>query len=274
MSKLDMIRNTTQLLWITCLTLGVSLFSITLNSCAKRKKNEITTTMTKPMRPDGTMYSAYDYDNNWTLELDMNGQFSFKDFDKNINFNSAASDFQGFQTGEKQGLKWVMKDADSRELILSVIENQCHNALPFNKSFELEIKRNNTSIYTLSGCGSYHNAFGFDQEYQLSRINGEAFDNATKLDAAPKLNFSRVPSTNLIEGKIGCRSWRSQIDILNRTFVFNFDLAPNMDCIELEALTAFMEFIGNKPMHFSFSANNNTLTLSNKNDTFVFTKLK
>jgi heat shock protein HslJ len=262
-----------QILWISCFALGLGIFSITQSACAKRKKNENTTTMTKPMRPDGTMYSAYDLDNSWSLELDMNGQFNFKDFDKKINFNSDASEFQGFQVNEKQGLKWVMKDADSRELTLSVIENQCHNASPFNKSFELEIKQNNTSLYRLSGCGSYHNAFGFDQEYQLSLINGEVYDKATKLDTAPILNFKRVPSTNLIEGKIGCRSWRSQIDILNRTFVFNFDLAPNMDCIELEALSAFMEIISNKPMHFSFSANNNTLTLSNKNDTFVFTKL-
>lgn len=230
--------------------------------------------MMKPMRPDGSLFSAYDSDNNWVLEMDLNGHFSFIDFDKKITFKSETPPFRGFQEDAKQGLNWVMQDSDSRELTLRIIEHQCHAYSTTNKSFELELKQKNTTLYQLSGCGSYHEPFGFNERFQLTTINGEDFKKTTKIDVAPELNFNLVKSTNLIEGVLACRSWRSQIDILNRTFVFNYDLAPNMNCIELEALSEFMERIGNKLLHFSFSMNNNTLTLSDKNDTFVFIKMK
>lgn len=262
-----------QLFLVSCLILGLGMVSLAANSCAKRKKKENTTNMTKPMRPDGNMYSAYDSEFSWALEMELDGSFSFIDFVNNIEIHCQTSTFQGIQNGNKQGLKWTMMTPDSVEIHFTVYDQNCYNFGFNNKPFELEMRNENGVIYRIGGCGCYHQAFGFDQQYVLQTINGKDFKTQIKLTEAPKLSFQKIKTNNLIEGKLACRSWRSVINLLERSFVLNYDLAPNMECIESAELSEFMESIGNNPLHFSFSVNNNTLTLSNKNDTFVFTKL-
>jgi hypothetical protein len=273
-SKTFMIISMRQLFWISCLILGLSGISIITNSCAKRKKNENTTNMTKPMRPDGHMYSAYDPDFAWALEMEVNGNFSFIDFVNNIEIQCESRSFQAIANGNKQGLKWTMMTSDSLEVQLIIYDQNCYNFGFNNQPFELEMRNENGVIYRIGGCGCYHQEFGFNEKYELQTINGKDFKTATKLTEAPKLSFQKIKTNNLIEGTFACRSWRSIVNLLERSIVLNYDIAPNMECLESAELSEFMESIGNKPLHFSFSANNNTLTLSNKNDTFVFTKLK
>jgi hypothetical protein len=269
-----MIIPTKQFFWISCIILGLGGVSITTNSCAKRKKNKNTANMTKPMRPDGNLYSAYDPEFRWALEMELEGSFSFIDFVNNIEIQCETGSFQAIQSGNKQGLKWTMMTPDSFEIHFTIFDHNCYNFGFNNKPFELEMSNENGVLYRIGGCGCYHQEFGFNEKYVLQTINGQDFKTLTKLTEAPELSFQKIKTNNLIEGRLACRSWRSVINLLERRIFLNYDLAPNMECIESAELSEFMESIGNKPLHFSFSANNNTLTLSNKNDTFVFTKLK
>jgi hypothetical protein len=258
---------------ITCLALCAGFITISTSACAKRKnKNNTNISMQKPMRPDGKFYAAYDSDNNWVLEMELDGSFVFIDFEKRITFKTETTAFSGFQEENRQGIKWIMSNEREQQLSIKIFEDNCHSHSPFNKSFELEIKTNQSTNYRLTGCGSYHQGFGFEELYELSTINGANYNEYVKLTDAPTLRFNKINANKLIEGQFGCRFWRSELNILERSFVFNYDLAPNMNCHENEMLSVFMEKIGYRVLHFSFSANNNTLTLSDKIDTFVFIK--
>ena len=130
------------------------------------------------------------------------------------------------------------------------------------------------SMPGVGGCGCYHPNFGFRDTYVLSTINNQDCKTSGNLSEAPQLQLSKMKTSNLIEGRFGCRAWRSQLNILERTFAFNFDLYTNMSCHESPELSQLMERMGGKPYYFLFSENNNKLTLSDKNDTFVFIKTK
>ncbi len=262
--------------WIFLLALIIGFSSINLlSACAKRKKNNVMQeTTTKPMRPIGTMYSAYDPEYAWALEMELDGQFNFVDYNNNIEVKCEATSFSSFSENEKQGLEWIMKTADDLEVRFRVLEENCFNFGFNNNPMIFELRNEHGVLYRVGGCGSYHNPFGFDQAYVLSTINNEDFRKESQLTEAPQITFSKIKTSSLIEGRFGCRTWRSQFNLLDRTLGINFDIYPNTDCYESPELSLFIERIGGKPYFFVFSDNNNKLTLSDKNDTFVFLKMK
>lgn len=261
-----------KLFFLSTTVLGVCCLSL-LCSCANNK-NKMEETTPKPMRPHGTMYSAYDPDFSWALEIDLEGQTSFIDYDNNVETSCKTSPFTAFSENDKQGLEWHMKTDDSLDLHIRVFEENCFNFGFNNNPLTFQLSNENGVLYRIGGCGSFHNPFGFMQGYQLSTINNEDFRKETKLTEAPQITFSKIKTSNLIEGSFGCRTWRSHFNILNRSMGFIFDIYPNTSCYESPELSHFMERMSGKSYYFSFSDNNNKLTLSDKNDTFVFLKMK
>lgn len=265
--------STKQVIWLSILFLNIAVLGLGIGSCAKRqKKNK--EQITKPLRPNGSIYSSYDPQYNWALEMEIDGNFSFIDYTNNIDVHCKTSEFQSFQEENKQGLVWVMRTSDSLQVRVQIADANCYNFGFQNNPFVLELSNEHGVLYRVGGCGCYHPNFGFRDTYVLSTINNQDCKTSGNLSEAPQLQLSKMKTSNLIEGRFGCRTWRSQLNILERTFAFNFDLYPNMSCHESPELSQLMERMGGKPYYFLFSENNNKLTLSDKNDTFVFIKTK
>jgi hypothetical protein len=265
-----MTKTKKSLLLALIILISNGIFFTGFSSCAKRKNREKNTV--KPMRPSEKMYSAYDPQYNWALEMEIDGNFSFIDYTNNLDVHCKTSSFEAIQIGNKMGLKWVMQTADSLKVQIQIFEENCYNFGFQNNPFVFELSNEMGVLYRVGGCGSYHQAFGFNDKFELSTINGIDFRKSTTLTDAPIIKFSKIKTSNLIDGKIGCRTFRSQFNILSRSFGISFDLYPNMSCEETTGLSNLMERIGEQEFHFLFSENNNKLTLSNKNDTFVFIK--
>jgi hypothetical protein len=243
-----------------------------LYACAN-KKSTIEESHQRPAKPIHENYAAYDAQYNWVLEMDINGNFTFVDYNSQIKVQCPTGPFQAFQETNKQGLQWLMQTSDSINIKLQIFESNCHSLNFKNNPFFMELSNELGVFYRLGNCGTYHQNLGFQNIYALSTINNEDFSKNSKLLEAPQLKISKIKTSNLIEGSFGCRTWRSQLNLLDRTFGFNLDLYPNMSCQESPELSQFMERISGKLYFFMFSENNNKLTLSDKNDTFVFLKI-
>lgn len=237
-----------------------------LLACGQKKK-AVDEQVSKPMRIVEGNYSAYHADGDWALEMELNGNFAFKDYVNNISFYASTPLATDFLDEGKQGKLWTMTSGE-QELRLKVYEENCFSLSFTNNRFLMEILQNNQVIYSKGDCGSYHEKFGFGNTYVFTQVSGITIENPSLL---PKIVFHKTPLSNQIYGKIGCRSFKGELLILETAITIGFDIHPTENCIEDLETQRFMEVFPKK-YYFSFERNNTILRLIDKNHTFVLKK--
>lgn len=237
-----------------------------LMACGQ-KKSVIQEQLSKPMAVIQGNYDAYHSDGDWALEMELNGNFAFKDYVNNITFFAATPLATKFADDGKQGMLWTMNSGD-RELRLKVYDENCFSLSFNNNRFLMEILQNNQVIYRKGDCGSYHEKFGFGQSFVFDQVNGLEIKNLVDL---PEITIVKTPLTNQIHGKIGCRTFKGELLVLESSIAIGFDIHPNETCEEDQEIQKFMEVFPRK-YYFSFERNNTILRLIDKNHTFVLKK--
>lgn len=231
----------------------------------------------QPMKPTGTLYSAYNENGLWALEMDLYGDFVFQDFSSGLKVVCKSSDYVVKKRGFNQQMEWNMYFGGDLEkhVSLKILKENCHNFGFINNPFVLEISHDQEVIYRLGDCGSFHNDFQLDGVYELATVNRQAASSYYQLPSAPILNLKKLKTSSDIEGRLACRYFRGNIDYKEMNLSLFYNVHPTDDCSEPESQTKFMEEIGNKSFFFKSGSDpilGKTLTLSDKYNTFVFKK--
>lgn len=245
----------------------VKLFVLILFAACGQKEIMSKEQSSKPISTKQGNYSAYHADGDWALEMELNGNFAFKDYVNDITFYGATPLATQFSDEGKHGLLWTIKNP-GQELQLKVYDENCFSLSFANKLFLLEILQNSQVIFRKGDCGSYHDKFGFDQNYVFDQVIGLEIKNIADL---PEITIIKTPLMNQMHGKIGCRSFKGELLILESAIAIGFDIHPNEKCQEDEEMRKLMEVFPRK-YYFSFERNNTILRLINKNHTFVLKK--
>jgi len=246
-----------------------------LFSCHKRNTN---TSFFKPMKPTGTMYSAYGLSGEFALEMDLNGDFFFQDFVTGFEFSCKSSEYIGKKESYKQKLIWNMFSGKEleQEVRFTVLQENCHNFGFINNPFILEVFHDGALIYRRGACGTFHEPMPLAGKYKMLTVNGKDALAFYKLKEIPLLELIKTNTSNMIHGRFACRYWQGGFKLLDKTMYINFNIHPTDDCVETPELTNLMEAVGNKSYLFEMTKDakrRSILTLSDKYDTFVFLKI-
>lgn len=232
----------------------------------------------KPMKPTGTMYSAYGLSGDFALEMDLNGDFFFQDYVTGFEVSCKSSEYIGKKESYKQKLIWNMfggKELE-QEVILTVLQENCHNFGFINNPFILEVFHDGALVFRKGDCGTFHYPMSLSGKYIMLTVNGKEAKSFYKLKELPILELGKTKSSNMIHGRYACRYWQGDFKLLDKTMSINFNIHPTDDCIESPEMTNLMEAVGNKRYLFEFTKDakkRSILTLSDKYDTFVFLKI-
>ncbi len=254
----------------------VFVFGSLMFSCKNRNTNPI---FFKPMKPTGTMYSAYGLSGEFALEMDLNGDFFFQDYVTGFEVSCKSSEYIGKKESYKQKLIWNMfggKDLE-QEVRFTVLQENCHNFGFINNPFILEVYHDGELIFRNGGCGSFHEPLPLAGKYQMLTVNGKEAKAFYKLKELPILELNKTKTSNMIHGRFACRYWQGGFKILDKTLYINYNLHPTEGCVENPEMTNLMEAVGNKSYLFEMTKDakkRSILTLSDKYDTFVFLKIE
>jgi hypothetical protein len=229
------------------------------------------------MKPSGSLYSAYNENGLWALEMDLSGDFVFQDFTSGLKVTCQTTDYIVRKRGFNQQMEWHMyfgKDLE-KEVKLIVQKDNCHNFGFVNNPFSLEIRHDGEVIYRLGDCGTFHNDLKLNGSYELLTVNRQPATTYYQIAKAPVLTLRKMDASSDTEGRLACRFFRGTIDLKEMNMSLFYNIHPTDDCSESENQTKFMEEIGNKSFFFKVENKGEmgqTLTLSDKYNTFVFKK--
>lgn len=256
------------------LLFAVLIIGLSTQSCSNRKKNA---SDFKPMKPSGSQYSAYDATGAWALEMELNGDFHFIDFMNDFEINSKTPEYVGKRDGYKQSLEWIMLSGKENEykVKFTILQENCYNFGYVNNPFYLEVVFEDKVIFRLGECGTFHNDLGLNGKYTLNKVNNQEVLFRYKLEKAPILDLKKTKNSNMIHGRFACRYYQGDLKLLDNTLTVNYNIHPTPDCTEDPGLTELSELFGNKKYNYQLSTDDKKrtlLTLSDKNNTFVFVK--
>jgi len=247
---------------------------LVFGSCHNRNKN---TSDFKPMKPSGSLYSAYNENGNWALEMDLNGDFHFQDYVTGYEILCKSSEYIGKKEGYKQKLEWNMFNGKEleQEVKFTILQENCYNFGFVNNPFTLEVYHDGGLIYRLGDCGTFHNEPVVTGNFAMHTVNGKDAKEFYNLKEIPNFEIKKTKTSNMVHGRFACRFWQGQVKLLDKSMFLNYNIHPTDDCIETPELTKFAESMGNKKFLFDVSKDTKKrtlLTLSDKYDTFVFVK--